>query len=187
MALNVGVIAEEQNDIDVLYEITCKLILEKEFSFSKFAAHGCGKLRKKCKPWSQNLIKRGCKLIVIMHDLDDNDVSDLRNELEKSVGGIGTVHLILIPIHEIEAWLLSDPVAIKQTFHMKKLPRVPLHPETILKPKEHLRDIVWKYCKKHYINTIHNKTIANQTNLDKLSVCPSFLPYPKFIEANFQN
>lgn len=44
--MRIGVIAEEASDIDVLYELTCKLTKENMFSFKRFIGHGCGKLRK---------------------------------------------------------------------------------------------------------------------------------------------
>lgn len=188
MAVKIGVIAEEHNDVDVLYEFTCKLTSESNFSFSKFVSHGCGKLRRKCRAWSHNLLRRGCSHLVVIHDLDNNDEDSLRNELEDSISGVAfTGHIILIPVYEIEAWLLSDPLALKQTFGMNKVPDVPKHPEAVLEPKEYLRDIVWKYCKKHYINTIHNKRIARLTKIEKLSTCHSFAPYPEFLDCNVNN
>ena len=116
MVLKIGVIAEEQNDVDVLYELTCKLIPEGEADFSKFIGHGCGKLRRKCEAWSRNLISRGCSHLVLMHDLDSNDEERLRKVLEKIIVDIGfTGYLIIIPIFEIEAWLLFDMLALKET------------------------------------------------------------------------
>ena len=44
----IGVIAEEVNDVEVLYEMTCKIVSENSFSFKLFVGHGCGKLRRKC-------------------------------------------------------------------------------------------------------------------------------------------
>ena len=52
-AVRIGVIAEEKNDIDVIYELTCKIIKENQFSFSHFIGHGCGKVRKKCNAWDK--------------------------------------------------------------------------------------------------------------------------------------
>ncbi len=188
MGVKIGVIAEEYDDIDVLYELTCKLTSESNFSFNRFVGHGCGKLRRKCRAWSENLIHRGCSHLVVMHDLDNNEEDCLRKELEDSVSGIAfTGHLILIPVHEIEAWLLSDPLALKQTFSMNKTPKVPAHPEAVRDPKEYLRGIVWKYCKKHYINTIHNKRIARATRIERLSACRSFSSYPEFLDCNVNN
>lgn len=188
MAVKIGVIAEEQNDIDVIYALTCKLTAENNFNFRKFIGHGCGKLRRKCRAWSHILVQKGCSHIVVIHDLDDDNEERLRNELEQSVDGIAcTGHIILIPIYEIEAWLLSDPLALKQTFSMKRVPNIKAHPETIRYPKEHLRDIVWRYARKQYVNTIHNKRIAEAISIDRLSVCHSFLPYPEFLGHSLTN
>lgn len=188
MGVKIGVIAEEQSDIDVLYELTCKLTLESNFSFSKFIGHGCGKLRKKCRAWSQVLIRRGCSHLVVIHDLDNNDEDCLRQKLEDNVHDITfTGHIILIPVYEIEAWLLSDPLALKQIFSMNKLPNISKHPETIRNPKQYLRDIVWKYCKKYYLNTVHNKKIARETRIEKLSACLSFSPYSEFLDCHVNN
>jgi len=184
MAVKIGIIAEEHNDIDVIYQFTCKLTPENSFSFSTFVAHGCGRLRNKCQAWSHNLIRRGCTHLVVIHDLDDKDQDSLRLELENSVRDTAcSGRIILIPVFEIEAWLLSDPLALQQTFNMKKAPKIPQNPETIRHPKEYLRDIVWKDSKKRYINTIHNKKIASILRIDKISICSSFTPYPAFVST----
>jgi hypothetical protein len=161
------------------------LINEHSFSFSTFIAHGCGRLRNKCKIWSRNLLLRGCNHIVLIHALDEHNLTQLQSMLTQEINEINHKNnLILIPVYEIEAWLLSDPLALKETFNMNRLPRVTLHPETIQHPKEHLRDIVWKSCKKRYVNTIHNKKIAESIRIERLSSCPSFSSYPKFIVPN---
>ena len=186
MAVKIGVIAEEYNDIDVIYQFTCKLTPENTFSFSTFVAHGCGRLRNKCQAWSHNLIRRGCTNLVVIHDLDDKEENALRLELENSVRDTPcSGRIILVPVFEIEAWLLSDPLALQQTFNMKKEPKISQHPETIRHPKEYLGDIVWKYSKKRYINTIHNKRIASILRIKELLICRSFTPYPVFIRTIF--
>ena len=188
MAVQIGVIAEEENDVEVLYEITCKLISENTFSFKKFIGHGCGKLRRKCSPWAENLIRRGCNHLVVIHDRDNNDETTIRRCLDNSVKDKGFIgYIILIPIQEIEAWLLSDPSALKQAFKMKKNPKVPALPESVNNPKEHLKKLIWNTCQKRYINTIHNKRIAAEIRLNKLNVCMSFHPYPNFINTLNQN
>ena len=183
MAAHIGVIAEEQNDVDVLYEFTSKIIPENAFSFRRFIGHGCGKLRHKCNAWAQNLIRRGCSHLVVMHDLDVNDENTLRHQLEESIRGLAfTGSLVLIPVHEIEAWLLCDGAALRHVFSMKKQPKVPSNPEGIQSPKEHLRDLVWRTSRKHYVNTIHNRRIAASIPVASLRVCRSFDPYPRFLE-----
>src|SRR5437870_1552366 len=113
-AISIGVIAEEKNDIEVLYEYTTKLVAENSFTFAQFVGHGCGKLRWKCRAWAENLVRRGCAHLVIIHDSDGGDESKLREELEKQIRTIeAKLFVVLIPIEEVEAWLLADAEAIK--------------------------------------------------------------------------
>lgn len=183
----IGIIAEEQNDIDVLNKITAKLIQKQQFAFKYFIGHGCGRVRRKCSAWATNLLKRGCNHIVIIHDLDENDEKQLRDEIDSLIRSVALkAYLILIPVKEIEAWLLADSEAIRKAFSMDKTPKVPKAPEKVLRPKENLRDIVWKYSKKRYVNTIHNVKIAEYALIKKLNICESFTPYPIFINKIFK-
>ncbi len=186
--MKIGVIVEEDNDLDVLYQLTKKLVNSSRFSFKrKFVAHGCGMLRKKCKAWAENLLQRGCKHLIVLHDLDTHSESTLRKELEQHIKSIGfKAYLILIPIREMEAWLLVDSSALQKAFSMRKLPKVPTTPELIIDPKRKLAEIVWKDTRKRYTNTVHNSKIAALIQISKLnSKCRSFRPYPVFISSIF--
>jgi len=180
--MQIGVIAEENNDVEVLHQLTNKLAPGTTFSFKKFVGHGCGKVRRKCAAWARNLVERGCSHLVLLHDLDQNDQKHLYAELNSSMQRVGFhPYVILIPVHEIEAWLLYDAKAIQCVFNMKKPPRLPNDPESVLRPKERLRDIVWKESRKRYVNTIHNGRIAAACRISRLRACHSFQPYPQFI------
>jgi hypothetical protein len=183
----IGIIAEERNDVEVLYEYTSKLIGENAFSFVPFIGHGCGKLQRKCRAWAANLIQRGCELIVVMHDSDGKDAEGIKASIEEQLRLAGThPSIILVPVEELEAWLLSDADAIASVFNMKKPPRIPSQPETISDPKEHLGKLVSRNSKSQYLNTVHNRKIASVQKLESLTKCPSFSPYPdglkKFLE-----
>ena len=183
--MKIGVIAEEVNDVDVLYEFTCKLVEENKFSFKKFVGHGCGKLRRKCKAWAENLMRRGCSHLVVIHDLDNFNEARLRTELSNSVHHINfDRYVILIPIKEIEAWLLTDATALKTVFKMSQLPKLPNSPEQLQDPKQSLSDIVNKKVNKIYVNTIHNRKIAAEIRLSKMKKCRSFQPYTVFMRES---
>lgn len=180
--MRIGIIAEDRSDIAVFKAITNKLTNRGQLSIKPFVAMGCGKLRRKCAAWALNLIQSGCSYIVIVHDLDKNDEVTLRDNLTKKIAEVNIrKYIILIPIREIESWLLADPEAIRSVFNFKKAPKVPKHPETLLNPKEHLRDLIWSSGHKRYLNTAHNDKIAEKLSLARLDVCPSFKPYPEFI------
>jgi hypothetical protein len=88
----------------------------------------------------------------------------------------------VIPVEELEAWLLTDPKALKVTFNLKKLPKCPSNPETIRYPKEYLRDLILKTSakSKQYVNTIHNPRIAERVSLASLRKCAAFVPLQSF-------
>ncbi len=183
--MKIGVIAEEKNDIEVLYELTCKLVRPSSFSFKKFIGHGCGTLRRKCNSWARNLLQRGCQHIVVLHDLDCYIESELRRNLRGKIEDIGFCgHIILIPRREIEAWLLVDADALAFVFNMRDTPRIPARPEAIIDPKRKLKEIIKRSAKKSYVNTVHNKRIASAIDIEKLKIiCPSFERYPMFVET----
>ena len=182
--MKIGVIAEDTSDVEVLYELTCKLMDESSFSFKKFVGRGCGKLRRKCSAWAHNLSRRGCQYLVVVHDLDRYKEVELRNQLSASVSSAGfDGYLILIPKREIEAWLLTDSKALKTVFGMPKLPKIPVNSENLTDPKKTISRIVRISARKDYVNTIHNKKIAGAMRIAKAKKCVSFRPYPKFISS----
>jgi dissimilatory sulfite reductase (desulfoviridin) alpha/beta subunit len=90
--------------------------------------------------------------------------------------------LVVIPTKEMEAWLLSDSAAIKNTFNLKGKVKITTNVEMIDNPKERLRDLIWKKGKKRYLNTVHNKKIANIISLKALRKCESFKPLDVYIK-----
>lgn len=188
-ATHIGVIAEDESDVKVFESLTAKLIKDHLFSVKWFKGGGSGKLRRKCGAWAQNLFAKKCKIVVVIHDLDQNDEDDLRNKITKQLGsGAPGKHLILIPIQEIESWLLADRDAVKSTFSIRNLPKIPADTESIQNPKEFLRDIVTRNSKTRYVNTVHNKVLASAVSVNVvMKKCPSFRPYPEFLKVAFPN
>jgi hypothetical protein len=182
MSIYIGVIAEDNSDVEVIEEIIAKKKSRHLFKLKKFVGHSCGKVRTKCHEWACILSIQKCSILILLHDLDENAVSDLRREIEEKLrpSPIAT-HIIVIPVREIEAWLLADHEAINKTFglSLKKIP----NPESIRRPKEHLRDLVYLRSQKRrvYLNTAHNGKIAAKATLKQLSRCSSFVPLNDFL------
>ena len=178
----IGVIAEDASDIAVIKEIFEKYMDSSEFSIKKFIGNGCGKLRNKCGAWAKMLSSSGCEHILVFHDLDRNSENELRENLSKKVSKVNYPNsIIVIPIEELEAWLLSDSKAIMEVFKLTKTPSKISNCEIIESPKEHLRDIIWALGKKRYLNTTHNQKIARNTSIDNFRRCQSYEPLDKYI------
>jgi hypothetical protein len=181
-SVTIGVIAEDKSDVEVVKEIFRKYSSNGSFSVKPFVGSGCGRLKSKCKTWTETLFSLGCSFVVIMHDRDSADAELLRQELEKKVSAKthpGTA--IVIPVEELEAWLLSDESALKAVFSMKQKPKRYKNCENVPSPKEEIAKVVYSMTKKRYLNTVHNKRIAELTTISNLRRCASFLPLDKFL------
>jgi hypothetical protein len=185
LSKKIGVIAEDNSDIEVINEIISKYLPQEEYKIKKFVGNGCGKLRNKCDSWTNNLFKSGCEYVFIFHDLDRYKEKELRRTLENKVcPKVNPKSLIVIPKEELEAWLLSDAKALKKVFGLEKEPKKISNCEVIESPKEHIRDLMYKLGKKRYLNTVHNKKIAKETCLSNFQRCKSFKPFGDFITDN---
>lgn len=185
MSKVIGVMAEDTSDVLVVESILGKYLERNEFTIKQFVGHGCGKLRQKCDSWAETLFKRGCEHVLLVHDLDKNKESALRRLLRDKVPENRFPHsVIIIPVEELEAWLLSDPEAIKLTFSLPKSPKAIADCDAIRSPKDHLRRIVWDLGKKRYLNSIHNQKISENTSLENLRRCNSFAEFDKYVLNN---
>jgi Domain of unknown function (DUF4276) len=182
--MKIGIIAEDDSDVGVLREMTLTLLRPRVVGFSRFVGDGCGKLRRKCGAWARNLVQQGCPWIIVVHDLDVYDETELRTHLTQAITPArARVSVVLIPKREIEAWLLYDGQAIATAFREQTRPRLPGKPESISDPKKHLRDLVWKEYRKEYLNTVHNPKIAKYIDLSLLEQSRSFAPHITFTGA----
>jgi len=183
----IGIIAEDKSDVAVI-KILVERLRGAPISVNDFVGNGCGKIVKQSAVWSKELARIGCKYLLVVHDLDRNDHVELVTKLRQAILGCSIQNLIVIPVEELEAWLLSDEAAISKFFSLKtRLKRI-ANPETVSSPKEKLARLVYQSTagKKRYVNSIHNQGIAQQVSLSKLRVCSSFLPLEKFVREQIR-
>ncbi|MBI3167609.1 MAG: DUF4276 family protein [Chloroflexi bacterium] len=183
MAYRIGIIAEDDTDINVIHELIKKLARGKIFTIKKFSANGCGKLIGKCYQWSIQLKERGCDFLLVVHDLDEKQESQLRQKLEKVLYTSPIKkRAIIIPIKEIEAWLLSDHQAIEKAMKLKQNIGKIADPQSIGDPKRYLSELIYiKSGKTKRYLTKDNPKIAEKIDINNLSRCSSFMLFRDFI------
>lgn len=185
MPKHIGIIAEDQSDVDVITHFLEKYVARNTFSIRKFVGNGCGKLRSKCGSWAATLFESGCHHVLLFHDLDRNNEASLRKLLLKKVPKAQFPNaLIIIPIEELEAWLLSDESAVRDVFSLSKSPPRIKDCEAIRSPKEHLSKLVWSLGRKRYLNTRHNGRLSAKVTLDSLRRCPSYIPFDNYVRSS---
>lgn len=180
----IGIIAEDDSDYEC-FKILIKKITGKSPAFKKAIGDGCGKLRRKASSYANDLHRRGCDMLILIHDLDRNNLSDLKKELDLKLSNSPISNkLICIPIEEVEGWFLSDPQCLKEIFSLRSVPKIKGAPETIPSPKEHIEKIVKSHSSKNmiYLNTKHNSVIANKVSVTLLNDrCSSFKVFHDFV------
>lgn len=187
MSKKIGLIAEDKSDIEVVTEIIAKYIPRNSFSVKSFVGNGCGKLKQKCGSWVANLVNSGCEHVFIFHDLDRNHLGKLKKMLEGKVPPeLYPQSLIVIPVEELEAWLLADRDAIRFAFSLERAPKYINDSESIHSPKEYIAKLVYEIGKKRYLNTVHNKKISEHVTLDNLRRCTSFNCFDKYITEKIE-
>jgi hypothetical protein len=175
-SISVGILAEDQSDVEVVKHLLRKVTPSRRFGVKQHLGNGCGKLRGKCDDWARDLANRGCKMLFLVHDLDDEEEKTLVRNLEAKLLSCPIASLVVIPIREIEAWLLCDAEAIRKTFSLKSLPKCPASPESIPDPKGKLEELVWRCSekRKRYLHTAHNEKIAQFVSILTLRKCRAF-------------
>ncbi len=184
----IGIIAEDESDFCSIRILIRRIAKNDNINMKKFLGKGCGKIKRKCNAWAHQLIKRGCSFLIIVHDLDNNNINTLRQLLVDALSpNPFKKHLICIPIQEFEAWLLSDPDAIRTAMKLNKNPNIKGLPENIESPKEYLGKVIDITSKgeKIYNNTKHNEKIAANLNINKAKKCTSFIPLFQFVNTNY--
>lgn len=187
MALHYGVIAEDVSDVNVI-KLLAKKIVGSSISTSHFVGKGCGAIRRKALGWCKAFQLKGCQRILLVHDRDDANEAALRRDLEAILAQAPQPYkVVVIPVEELEAWLLSDHTAIARALNLRRELREEHHPEEIGSPKEHLERIIFKASEKRtqYVNSIHNALIADQIDVTKIKAkCPSFARFSEFLEQH---
>ena len=152
MSNHVGVIAEDDSDVEVVGELIKKIVPEKRYTISSFVGHGCGKIQGKCFQWAGILKTKGCSTLILLHDLDERILAELDFELCHALAQCSIPkHIVVIPIREIEAWLLSDNLAIKKAMNLgKNVPRI-ADPQSDANPKRRLGEIIYLRSGKQYL------------------------------------
>ncbi len=181
----IGIIAEDRCDVSSI-KILIERIIKKKIGVKPYVGRGSGKLVRKCSAWAKLLYKQGCSSLIIVHDSDNNPSQFIFNKISSALGScLFSRFLICIPVQELEAWLLSDPLGIMKAMKLKKVPKIDGEPETINSPKEYLGRVIEKASEKTriYINTQHNEVISQFVSIAAIQKkCPAFTPFIKFVK-----
>ena len=137
-------LGEDDSDIQTLRVLIRRLANDETLPIRGKGFDGCGKLLKDGWKFLKTLPELGCTRFIIAHDADQRDTNKVKRELIDKIikpSGVKTsICLLLVPVQEIEAWLLADIEAVSNIFKQWQ-PKPELNPESIVHAKEHLEKL----------------------------------------------
>jgi hypothetical protein len=186
------IFGEAESDFETLKELVRRLANDPRLKIKGKGFANCGELLKKGSKQIQFYRQEGFTRFIICYDADrENPEKRFYEVLEKIVNpaGVDGTFCVLIPIQEIETWILADIQAVTKVFPgwvpVKDIP----NPESIQDPKEHLIKLSRnKNMRPRYIHDIHNQKVAQYIDLEMVErKCPSFLPLKTLIKTGVGN
>jgi hypothetical protein len=182
-----GVIAEDPSDIETLRVLIRRLSNNSGLPLKGKGYSGCGEMLNKGASQLKLFARLGCKRFIICYDADGPDAMARRQAVVEKIiipsGLPQTSCLALVPVQEIEAWILADiHQAVPHVIPSWKPDEVS-NPEGIASPKEHLEHLSRGSNKKpRYVYTIHNSQVARYLAFATVHrKCKSFRPLQQFI------
>lgn len=151
----------------------------------------CGEMLRKGAKQLQLFNDLGCKRFVICYDADrDNPVERKQSIIDNIVkpAGFDAIFCALVPIQEIETWILADIMAVTNIIKGWAPTKEIIDPENIQDPKEHLEKMSRERQRPRYSHAIHNPQIAKYLNLELVAKrCPSFRPLVTVVQTGKGN
>ena len=186
-----GVLGEDKSDFQTLKILVQRLADKKKVDILGKGYTGCGELLKKGGEDLKLLSDMGCTRFIIAHDADQRDSKEVGQMLMDKIvkpSGIKKSICLLVPVQEIEAWLLADVCAASNLFKGWR-PKPEPNPESIARPKEYLEKLSrLAGGSPRYRHAMHNPQLAKHIDLVKVSKsCPSFRPLETFVKCGKSN
>lgn len=180
-----GILGEDSSDVATLKVLVRRLADDESLPIKGIYYGGCARMLSKGARQLRLFQNLGYTHFIICHDADGSDPEPNREQVRTRIikpSGIRTDFCIVVPVQELEAWILADIECATNIFSSWK-PNAIRNPESIPSPKEHLEKL--SRTSRHrprYIHTIHNEQMAKHLDLNKISrKCPAFRELEKFI------
>jgi len=134
------------------------------------------------------LAELGCRRFIVCFDSDGHDPGVRKKKIMNEIirpSGVKKPVCALVPVEEIEAWILADISAVAKILKSWRPFKEIVNPEKISSPKERLKKLCRdrKTRKERYQKTIHNEKVAEYLDLDVLhKKCASFRFLSDFVK-----
>ncbi len=180
-----GIMGENLSDVETLTVLIHRLAHSDSLQVKKKGYNGCGEMLRKGAKQLALFKAQNCSRFIVCHDADGPDPKPKYELVRGRIvepAGMNKHVCILIPVQELEAWILADIECAAKIF-ASWLPS-PIHnPERIARPKERLEQLSRDGGgRPRYSHATHNERMAKYLDLRKVAKkCPSFALLADFV------
>jgi len=187
-----AILGEDNSDVEMLSTLVKRISKTPNLPVKRKGYMGCAELLNKGAKQIIAYDKLGCTKFIICYDSDRSKPSDrykiIVDRIIKS-SGISADFCALVPVQEIESWILADLPSITKIIPSWKTSKNFSNPESQDDPKEFLEKLARneKY-KPLYTHAIHNPRIAEHISLSEIALkCPSSYPLFELVQGSGGN
>lgn len=182
-----GILGEDQSDVATLAVLVRRLACNDGLRVLRRGFDGCGQMLRKGARELRAFQQLNCRRFIVCHDADGPDPGPARRLVREKVvapARLGDDCCIVVPVQELEAWILADIECATRIFTSWQ-PSSIQNPEAIESPKEHLEKLSRQgNHRPRYSHATHNERMAKYLDLDRVArKCPSFRVLSAFVRA----
>jgi hypothetical protein len=186
--LSYAVLAEADSDANAIAVFVRRLATRENLRVAKQVFKGKSLLFKKGAAALRDFVARGADKAIVCVDADGPTDTDVRMRIDHEIIGRASIQCqaaAIVPVQELEAWLLADIACATQIFRSWR-PVAEQNPEAISSPKERLVRISRDHrSRPRFDPVIHNEQIARYLDLDAVArKCPSFKRLVEFVKGS---
>lgn len=189
-----GVLGEDKSDVSTLKVLIRRLAGNESLTIHGKGFDGCAQLMRKGAVHLSMFARKpiNCQKFVVCYDADGQDPTARRNEVVSKVfaaSGIDAKCCAVIPVQELEAWILADLSAVSKVIKSWAPTENFPNPEMQASPKELLERLSRDSRRiPRYSHAVHNEKVARFLDLKRLEDrCPSFRPLKEFVVYGVSN
>ena len=176
-----AIIAEDKSDVETLKNLIRLIAGDQSIPVKGKGYGGCAEMLRKGANQLRTFNETGdFYRFVVCYDSDRQSPEERRKELVEKIilpSSVTAPICALIPIQEIEAWILADINAVTKVITGWVPDKNINNPEGINDPKEYLERMSRNNQRPRYVHAVHNPTIAKHLDVKKIyTKCSSFRP-----------
>lgn len=181
-----GILAEDDSDTQTLKVIVKRLAGNSSLTVKTKSYNGCGKLLRKGAKQLQLFKELSLTRFIVCHDADGPDPRQKHDLVIRKIvqpSGLSSDCCVVIPVQELEAWILADIECASNVFPSWK-PKPIENPESIPRPKEYVERLSRSSNHKpRYSHAVHNERMAKHLDLGKVATkCSAFRTLVAFVK-----